>query len=528
MRNFHNPGRSTAYGANGMAATSSPPATLAAIDVLRAGGNAVDAAITASAVLCVTEPHMTAIGGDCFALVGEPDGKVTGLNGSGRASVRADADWLKRSGLSEIAADSVHAVTVPGAIDAWDRLLERFGSMMLGEALQPAIRLAEQGVPTQPRVAHDWADNLDRLKADEGGAKHLLFNGRTPREGEVMRYPALAETLKTIARDGRDGFYKGRVAEDIVSHLAKRGGLLTLDDFAAAEGNFVEPISTAFGGREVLEIPPNGQGITALMALNALKRFDLARHGPDSLERRHLEIEAVKLAWVLRNRHIADPSQVAVPVEAMLSEATADMIAGLIDPGKAFDGPESLVAMPGSHTIYLTVVDHNRLAVSFINSVYDDFGSGIITPATGITLQSRGKGFVTDPTHPNCIAPGKRPLHTILPAMVMTDGLVEMPFGVMGGNYQPMGHVAVMVNRFVYGMDPQEAIDLPRAFHDKGIVGIEDGVSDAVAAGLAALGHAVERRSDPWGGGQAIAIDRQRGVLVGGSDPRKDGFALGY
>ena len=232
MRNFHTPGRSTAYGANGMAATSSPLATLAAIDVLRNGGNAVDAAVTASGVLCITEPHMTAIGGDCFALVGEPDGKVTGLNGSGRASMRADADWLKASGLTEIAPDSVHAVTVPGAIDAWDRLLKRFGTATLGDALQPAIRHAEEGVPTQPRVAFDWAENLERLKADEGGSLHLLLDGHAPREGEMMRYPALAETLKMIAREGRDGFYSGRVAEDIVSCLAKRGGLLTLEDFA--------------------------------------------------------------------------------------------------------------------------------------------------------------------------------------------------------------------------------------------------------------------------------------------------------
>jgi gamma-glutamyltranspeptidase/glutathione hydrolase len=264
------------------------------------------------------------------------------------------------------------------------------------------------------------------------------------------------------------------------------------------------------------------------MALNALKRFDLARHAPDSVERRHLEIEAMKLAWVLRNRHVADPGQVEVPVAAMLSDSTADALAALIDPNRAFAGPESRVPMIGSHTIYLCVVDRNRLAVSFINSVYDEFGSGIVTPRTGVTLQNRGMAFSTDPRHPNCIAPGKRPLHTIIPAMVKKDGLVEMPFGVMGGNYQPMGHVAVTLNRFVYGMDPQEAIDLPRQFPDAGVVGIEEGIGDEVAAGLSALGHDVRRRPRPWGGGQAIAIDRERGVLIGGSDARKDGFALGY
>ena len=511
-----------------MAATSSSQATLAALDVMRHGGNAVDASVAAAAVLCVTEPHMTGIGGDCFVLVGRPDGGVEGLNGSGRSSSRADAEWLARSGLSEIAHENVHAVTVPGAVDAWAKLLAKHGTIDLAEALEPAIRLAEQGCPVDQRVAWDWAKLSDKLRRDEGASRHYLPGGRTPETGEIMRYPALARTLRIIARDGRDGFYAGEVAEDIVACLAGRGSLLTLEDFAATDATWVEPISTVFEGRELLEIPPNGQGITALIALNALNHFDLAGYRPDSVERRHLEIEAVKLAWVLRNRYVADPGHAPAPVGDLLSEETARQLAGIIRMDRAFDGPEAAVPMPRSDTIYLTVVDKDRLAVSFINSIYDDFGSGIVTPDTGVTLQSRGAGFVTTPGHPNCIGPAKRPLHTIIPAMVRAEGRITMPFGVMGGDYQPTGHTAVMLNRYVYGMDPQEAIDFPRALFKQGIVGIEDGISDAVADGLRRRGHVVERVKKPWGGGQAIAIDHEAGTLIGGSDPRKDGLALGY
>jgi gamma-glutamyltranspeptidase / glutathione hydrolase len=528
MRNFHASGRSTAFAANAMAATSTSESTLEALYVLHQGGNAVDAAVTAAAVQCVSEPHMTGIGGDCFVLVGHPDGRVEGLNGSGRSSARADAEWLATSGLSQITHDNVHAVTVPGAVDAWARLLAKHGTMDLAQALEPAIRLAEEGCPVGPRVAWDWAGLTDKLARDEGARRHYLPGGRAPQAGEIMRYPALAKTLRIIARDGRDGFYSGKVAEDIVATLAAKGGLITLDDLGAADATWVDPVSTVYAGRELLEIPPNGTGITALIALNALSHFDMARYAPDSVERRHLEIEAIKLAWVLRNRHVADPDQAPAPIDDLLSEATARQLAGMIDMDKAFDGPEAAVPMPRSDTVYLTVVDKDRMAVSFINSLYDSFGAGIVTPETGIALQSRGAGFVTTPGHPNCIAPSKRPLHTIIPAMVRDQGRVSMSFGVMGGDYQPMGHTAMMLNRYVYGMDPQAAIDFPRALPRQGVVGIEDGISEAIAEGLRRRGHVVERVEKPWGGGQAIAIDDATGLLSGGSDPRKDGLALGY
>ncbi len=525
MRNFEAPGRSVALGTNGMAATSSPLATVAAIDMLRNGGNAVDAAITASAVLCVTEPHMTGIGGDCFALIGKPDGTVLGLNGSGRSALAATEDWLKESGLKEITPQSVHAVTVPGAIDAWAKLLKAHGTVTLAEALAPAIALAEEGAPVTPRVARDWPESAAMLAADDGGLKHYLKGGNAPRCGDVMAYPALAKTLKHIARNGRDGFYAGEIAAEIVSQLKSRGGLLTLEDFAATNSTWVEPISTQFAGHDIVEIPPNGQGLTVLIALNILGNFGLKRFAPDSPERCHLEIEAMKLAWVLRNRHIADPDFADIPLGDLLSSATAQKLAGQIDMNRVTDVQ---VALPGSDTVYLSVVDRNRLCVSFINSIFDSFGVGIVTPKSGITLQNRGQGFSTKIGHPNCMAPGKRPLHTIIPAIAKKAGKVDMVFGVMGGNFQPMGHVMVAVNRYIYGMDPQAALDFPRVFPKAGMVIAERTVPAGVLQGLIDRGHRVAFATKPLGGGQAIAIDHAAGLLIGGSDHRKDGFALGF
>ncbi len=528
MRNFHAPGRSAVYAQEACVAASSPQATLAALDILRAGGNAADAAIAASAVLCVTEPQMTAIGGDCFALIGNADGEVAGLNASGRASAHADEDWLKASGLTEIATDNIHAVTVPGAVDGWAALLERFGTRSLGEVLQPAVKLARDGHPVGPRTAQDWAGLAEFIGTDEGGRQHYLPDGKAPVAGQLVKQPALARTLGIIAEKGRDGFYTGEVAQDIVATLKAKGSLIDMDDLAATKASWVEPIGTVFQGREILEIPPNGTGLTALVALNILGRFDLAQYAPESVERRHLEIEAIRLAWVIRNRHIADPDFAEVPVDELLSGALADRLAAQISMERAIPEPGKAVPLPGSDTVYLSIVDKDRMAVSFINSIYHGFGSGIVTPTTGITMQNRGAGFSAVPGHPNCIGPRKRPLHTIIPAMVRENGKVVQSFGVMGGAYQPMGHVAMMLNQYVYGMDPQEALEFPRAFHEDGQLGIEQGVPDAVADGLRALGHNVHRVEEPYGGGQIIAIDPASGMLCAGSEPRKDGFAAGY
>jgi gamma-glutamyltranspeptidase / glutathione hydrolase len=524
MRDFSFPGRSTAYARNAMAATSSPQATLAALAVLDDGGNAVDAAITASAVLCVTEPHMTGIGGDCFAILATPEGKILGLNGAGRSAFAATPDWLQQSGLTRIEPHGIHAVTVPGAIDAWDELLRAHGSYSLARCLAPAIALAEKGVATLPRVARDWPEHEALLKADAGGRQHYLLNGAAPRTGDVMTYPALAKTLKRIAAEGRDGFYTGSIAEDMVQTLQARGSLLTLEDFAATQCDWVKPISTHFNGRRIYEIPPSGQGLTVLLTLNILKCFGLKALDPAGPQRRHLEIEALKRAWVLRNRHIADPEHAEVPVEELLSETTAKRLAATIDLGKAAD---MRVTLPPSDTIYLSVVDKNRLCISFINSIYWGFGSGIVTEQSGITLQNRGAGFSCDPAHPNVIAPAKRPLHTIIPALATEDGKPEMVFGVMGGDFQPMGHVNMVVNRYIYGMDPQEALDLPRCVPSGTEVEVESAMPQSVVDDLRARGHSIIPAAEPLGGGQIIVLDHARGLLSGGSDPRKDGFALG-
>ncbi len=528
MRNFDLPGRSTAHGQNGMAATSSPLATLAAIDILRQGGNAADAAVCASAILCVTEPHMTAIGGDCFCLVGFPNGDVHGLNASGRAAKAADADWLAGAGLDEIEETNPHSVTVPGAIDGWAQLLERHGTMGLGDLLQPAIEMAHDGVPVTPRVARDWALITDKLAEDPGASQHYLIDGRAPLAGEMHSVPALAKSLEAIAKGGCDAFYQGEIAEDIVATLTERGGLLTVEDFAANKSDWVEPISTEWCGQDVLEIPPNGVGLTALIALNILSRFDLAAYQPMSVERIHLQTEAIRLAFVARNRHIADPGFADLPVDELLSDAFADEVAAQISLEQAIPEPENAVPRPGSDTVYLSVVDKDRMAVSFINSIFGGFGSGIVTQKTGIILQNRGSGFVTTPGHPNCIGPSKRPMHTIIPAMMRKGNKITMPFGVMGGSYQPMGHVQVAVNMGIYGMDIQEALDFPRFFPEDGVLGVESTIPDETMAALAEKGHDVARAESPLGGGQGIVIDHDKGTLVGGSDPRKDGLALGF
>jgi gamma-glutamyltranspeptidase/glutathione hydrolase len=521
----HWQGRPLAFAQKAMAATSSPAATLEALDVMKKGGNAVDAAVTASAVLCITEPHMTGIGGDCFAIIAWPGGKRLGLNGAGRSARAATAEWLRKSDLRTIDSRSVHAVTVPGAIDAWDMLLKAHGSISLAEALQPAIALAEQGVPTQPRVARDWATQVEMLTRDPGAGLHYLLNGRAPLAGEVMRFPSLATTLHRIATGGRDAFYEGPIAEDMLATLEKKGSLLTREDFAATRSDWVTPISTDFHGTDIWEIPPSGQGLTVLIALNILRQFELARLEPDSPQRKHLEIEALKRAWALRNKHIADPDFAEVPIAELLSEKFAARLAASISPDRAQD---IAVNLPQSDTVYLAVVDQNRLCCSFINSIYWPFGVGIVTEKTGITFQNRGAGFSCDPAHPNVIAPSKRPLHTIIPALATKDGRNDMVFGVMSGDFQPMGHVNMVLNTYVYGLQPQAALDLPRLTPSGPVVKCEVSISETVRRDLARRGHRIVETEELLGGGQIIRIDEKTGLLSAGSDPRKDGFAAGF
>jgi len=524
-RDFQLPGRSPVIACEGMAATSHPLATLAAVDALRAGGSATDAAVAAVATLCVLEPHMTGIGGDCFCLVARPDKPIWGYNGSGRAGASASDELLRAEGLIEIG-NSIHAVTVPGAIDAWEAILKAHGRLGLDRALAPAIRYARDGFPVSARVAWDWQRHVGKLKADPGAARHYLFGGGAPREGDVIRFPALADTLKQIAARGARAFYEGPIAEDMAKTLGARESFITLEDFARHRGDVVSPISTSYRGLDLVEIPPNTQGLTALVMLNILENFNVASLDPLGADRFHLVLEAARLGYAVRDTHIADEKHMQMPLADLLDKRFAKKLASLIDMKKRVKLPKA--PSPGNDTVYLTVVDRDRMAVSFINSLYSSFGVGICTETTGIMLTNRGACFTLEPGHPNVFGPNKRPMHTIIPALAMRDGRCDLSFGVMGAHYQPMGHVQIILNMRDYGMDVQQAIDAPRFFFEGEKTAVERGTPASTIDGLRARGHDVVTASTPWGGAQTIKIDWDRGVLIGGSEPRKDGCALGY
>ena len=534
MRDFHLAGRSPVYASNGMAATSMPAATLTAIDVLRAGGNAMDAAIAAAAVLAVIEPQSTGIGGDNFCLYAPAGtGQVIAINGSGRAPRAATPEALRALQVNKLEPTSAHSVTVPGAISAWDLLNRTYGRKGLDELLQPAIRFAEEGHPVGSKVSYDWNNSVAKLSKYEQTARHFLFDGKAPKAGDLFKQPALAKTLRAIAKSGPSAFYEGEIAADMVATLNAAGGLHTVEDFArgmtAAE--FVTPISIPWRGMEVFQCPPNGSGMIVLMLLGMMEGFPTPAEGAFSPERFHRHIEAARLAYRDRDAFLADPSQVDVPVEKLISRPYLDALRGLIrDDAAMKELPLAGESDLKKHkdTVYLCVVDKDGNACSFINSLFEGFGSGILAEASGVMLQNRGYGFRIEEGHPNCIAPDKRPMHTIIPGMVMKNGRAIMPYGVMGGHFQPMGQTLFLTNHFEFGLDIQQAIDLPRLFPQAGRVQIEHGIPQAMADRLNRLGHACEVVEKPHGGGQAIFIDYDRGCLIGGSEPRKDGLALGY
>lgn len=524
MRDFQMPGRSTVLARNGMCATSHPLAAKVAIDTLQAGGNAVDAAIAGAVLLGICEPQMTGIGGDCFVLL-KPAGeeRVVALNGSGRAPAGLSAAEMRARGLTAVPPYSPEAVTVPGAVDAFCRLSADWGKLPLSDVLAPAIRYAEDGVPVAPRVARDWAE-VDHL---QGAARSFyLLQGAAPHVGQTFRAPGQAEVLRRVAATGRAGFYEGEVAEDMVSSLRALGGTHTLEDFAGTACTYTDPVSGTYKEIELVEHPPNGQGATAILMLNILKHFDLAALPPFGTARAHLEAEAAKLAYDARNRFLADADHMT-RLAHMLAPETAAKLAALIDPARAMPAAAPLTEAVHRDTIYLTVVDRDRMAVSLIYSVYHSFGSGLASSKFGVNFQNRGAGFTLTEGHPNEAAGGKRPMHTIIPGMLRKAGRVLMPFGVMGGAYQPNGHARFVTNMVDYGMDPQEAIDAPRSFSGPEGMEVERGYAPEVAAELAAMGHAVVPADGPLGGAQAILID-DSGLLQGASDPRKDGCALGY
>ncbi len=529
MRDFHIPARSAVHATRAMAATSMPEATLAALDMLRAGGNALDAAVTAAAILAVVEPQSTGIGGDCFCLY-KPSGKpIVALNGSGRAPAALGMDALEQAGISKLSPISPHTVTIPGALSAWETLLAAHGRKGLDEVLQPAIRFAEEGYVVAPRVALDWAHAEDKLRA--AGAQDFLVENAAPRIGQIMCQPALAAALRKIAAHGAKAFYEGELAAAMVQALRARGGLHTEADFAAGlqVGEFVDPINTAFAGHDIWECPPNGSGIVALMIMAILDGFPPAP-GADPLDplRLHRHIEAARLVYRDRDAFLSDPATMPRSPAQLLDPEYIAGLRALIDDDVAL----ARLPPPGEiagNTVYLCVVDADGNACSFINSLFQEFGSGIVAPETGILLHSRGLGFRLQRGHPNCIGPNKRPMHTIIPAMATKADRAELVFGVMGAHYQPMGQSWVLANILQYGCDPQTAIDLPRLFPYAGNVEVEDSVPAGLRAALAAKGHnIVADLPIPHGGAQAIRIDHERGILIGGSDPRKDGCALGY
>lgn len=471
---------------------------------------------------------MTGIGGDCFVLYAPKAGDVVALNGSGRAPKAATVERLKAEGLTDIARTSAHAVTVPGAISAWTRLHRDHGRLELGRLFARAVRYAEEGYPVAPRVALDWQGEAALLAGDEGARAAFLPGGKAPKAGDRHAQPLLGQRLREIARDGAEAFYLGKTAEALVRRLNGLGGLHTLDDFAAGldGADYVKPISTSYRGHEILECPPNGQGLAALLILNVLSRFDPGPGMPEA-DRIHLHAEATKLAYHHRDALVGDPAAGVVPVAELLSEAVAERLASRIDMRRAarpalWNEPEH------KDTVYLCVVDRDGNAVSFINSIFHAFGSTRFDPETGIMLHSRGSSFRLVEGHPNAIAPGKRPMHTIIPGMVRKDGRTVAPFGVMGGHYQAAGHAGFISNRLDLGLDVQAAIDAPRSFAFDGVLETEPTIPAAVIAELARRGHAIRPRQQPMGGGQAIWIDHARGVLWAGSDGRKDGQALGF
>ena len=529
MRDIHFPGRSVVASTGAMVATSQPMATQTALEILRAGGNAMDAAVAASAVLAVTEPFSTGVGGDCFLLFYDAtSGELSGLNGSGRSPERASLETFRGRGHTQMPETGILSVTVPGAIHAWETALSRFGRMSFADVLAPAIRYAAEGYALTPIIAAHWRNSEALLRASEDAARCFLRDGRAPRAGAKHTQPELARTLELVAEQGAAAFYQGPVADAIVRFSDAQGGLLGLDDFASHASDWVEPIASEYRGSTVYEIPPNGQGITALMTLNILEQVELGTYahlGPDHV---HLLCAAFNLAVAERDRYVCDPSFQDVPVRALLSKTFAAAQYRRIDPEHAFPDPVESALAEQSNTVYLTVVDEQRNAVSFINSLYHGWGSGLVAGDTGVMLQNRSAGFNLVEGHVNCVAPGKRPLHTIIPAMVFKDDRPSLSFGVMGGFYQAMGQAYVLSNWLDFGMDLQEALDAPRFLPEEGMLQVERGVSQATRAELVKRGHRVRQTDEPLGGGQCIAIDWDEGVLQAGSDPRKDGCALGY
>ena len=535
--------RSPVYGLGGMVATSQPLAVAAGLEILSTGGNAADAAVATAAALNVTEPTSTGLGGDCFALYFEAStGHITALNGSGRAPAGLSIERLRKEGFkADIPQFHPYTITVPGACAGWCDLLSRHGQLPISQVLAPAIRLAEQGFPVSPITSYFWERSVKRLN-DAPGGKELTMDGRAPQAGEIFRNPGLARTLRRIIEGGKDAFYQGEIAEAIVSVIQQAGGCLTLDDLSAHTSTWEQPISTTYRHVRVWECPPNGQGLAALIALNLLEGYDIGSMPSLSTQCLHLMIEAMRLAFADTRWYVTDPAFNPAPLDWLLSKDYAQQRRKLIHPDHATLDQAHGTPTASSDTVYLSVVDVKGNACSFINSNYMGFGTGIVPPGWGFTLQNRGSGFSLDPSQPNALEPRKRPYHTIIPGLITVDSnasstipnILYASFGVMGGFMQPQGHMQVVSSLVDDLLNPQDALDRPRFCINDGTpagqVLLEDGISPDVQAELGRMGHTVNitrgiERSI-FGRGQVICRDVNTGVFCGGSDPRADGCAM--
>jgi gamma-glutamyltranspeptidase/glutathione hydrolase len=522
------PGRSMPMGLNGMTVSSQPLATQAGLDILKRGGNAIDATVCMAAVLNVVEPMSTGIGGDAYIMIYLAKSRaIKALNASGRAPYTATLDYFKQNKITAIPDTGMLPVTVPGALDGWAAVAERYGTMGLKDLLQPAIHYAENGFPVAEKTAHEWSKTREKLAAHPSSAAHYLVGGGAPNAGEIFRQKSLAESLRKIAERGKEVFYRGELAEEIVRFSRANGGLLSLKDFQDHTSTWVEPIKTTYRGYEVLEMPPNTQGMTVLEMLNMLERFDVRALGYGSAAYIHRLAEIKKLAFADRDRYLADPEFARVPVEKLISKAYAAERAKLIDPDRAGEYAPGAGAISGDTQVFCAV-DRDGNAVSFINSLFEFFGCGLAAGNTGIMLHNRGTLFSLDPAHPNCIAPHKRSQHTIMPAMVFKDGKPFLIFGVTGAHMQPQGQVEVLANLIDFDMPLQQAMDAPRVNCLDGLeVALEPGFEEGVREELRRKGHKIISEAN-FGGSQGILIHPDYGTLLGGSDPRKDGCAMGY
>jgi gamma-glutamyltranspeptidase / glutathione hydrolase len=536
--------RSPVYARHGMVASAEPLASMAGVQILMRGGNAADAAIATAAALNVTEPNFTGIGGDAFALYYDAKTRnITALNGSGRAPAALTIDVIKEQNLAD--GDRIrdwmhpHNITVPGACAAWCDFSAKHGTMPMKQILAPAIKMAEEGFPVAPLTGRSWQAGVERALSKTLNGFELTINGRAPSEGEIFKNPGLAKTFLTVAEGGKDAFYRGDIAKSIVDVIQEAGGAMTRQDLAAHESSWVDPISTTYRDVRVWECPPNGQGLAVLMALNILEGFKLKGTDQLGVERLHLMIEALRVAFADTGWYVADPAFSPAPVEKLLSKKYADTRRKLVDPNRATLDTRHGSPVASSGTVYFCVIDEQGNAASFINSNYQTatFGTGIVPKGWGFALQNRGHNFSLDPNHPNALAPRKRPYHTIIPGMMTRlDGTLYAPFGVMGGFMQPQGHTQVVVGMIDDDLDPQAALDRPRFqisdAKTNGVVRLEEGIPSETLAGLTRLGHPVEPvqgyARGGFGRGQIIRRNPNTGVLCGGSDPRADGCAIGY